>query len=153
MGLLVGWCRNALLQPKRELEGLLPDGRRPADIFLPAWDHGRGVCIDVGVTCPLQKSFVKRTAKKSGVAAKNYADKKRIFYEDDLARGNLDFVPFVVETLGGLGAQASKFLGKLANLVAERYSEPPSVTKQRMLAQLSCCIWRGTGARLDNRTH
>ena len=51
---------------------------RPADLFIPAWNGGKGLAIDVTVTSLLQSSY--SSSYKPGLAAANAADKKVLKY-------------------------------------------------------------------------
>jgi len=71
------------------------------------------VVIDVSVTHPLAKSYVAAASKVLGAAAKREREKNLEYakrYED---QGTF-FLPFVVETLGGIGPSARKFIKNMA---------------------------------------
>ena len=45
-----------------EKKGILGDapGRRPGDVTIPLWSEGKGLAIDVAVTCPFSSSNLAR---------------------------------------------------------------------------------------------
>src|SRR5579872_139321 len=49
-------AREGRLGPVMEKKGILGEskkpGRRPGDVTLPLWSEGKGLCVDVAVTCP-----------------------------------------------------------------------------------------------------
>ena len=47
-------CTEGNLAPVMEKKGILGDtpGRRPGDVTVPLWSNGKGLAIDVAVTCP-----------------------------------------------------------------------------------------------------
>ena len=49
-------AREGQLSPILEKKGILGEsavpGRRPGDVTIPLWCEGKGLCVDVGITCP-----------------------------------------------------------------------------------------------------
>ena len=87
----------------------LENQKRPdANFYL----HNRTVATDVSITHPASKSYCRAGAKALGAAAGREKDKKRQY--SDLARAeHLDFIPFVLETFGGFGREATHLLDTL----------------------------------------
>ena len=95
---------SAALAPRKELPNLVAGSQsRPADIFLPVWTNGRGAALDVTVVCPLQKKLVARAAVNPGHALTYGRERKNQKHRADCQGAGVDFVPMVVEALGGLG--------------------------------------------------
>src|SRR3954451_11911689 len=48
------FAREGHLGPVLEKKGILGEtsGRRPADVTIPLWCEGKGLAVDVAVTCP-----------------------------------------------------------------------------------------------------
>jgi hypothetical protein len=57
-------CTEGGLAPVMEKKGILGDsdkpGRRPGDVTVPLWRSGRGLAMDLAVTCPLAASNLSR---------------------------------------------------------------------------------------------
>ena len=57
-------AREGQLSPILEKKGILGEsnapGRRPGDVTIPLWCEGKGLCVDVGITCPFASGNLKR---------------------------------------------------------------------------------------------
>ena len=90
-----------------------PSGRRPADVYLPAWGIRGPAAFDLAVTSGLTSGSVASSALHAGKVAAAYEDRKRSFQDTEtLCRGQgLQFVPLVAEaTGGGLGPDCGQNL-------------------------------------------
>ena len=87
----------------------LEDQKRPdANFYL----HNRTIATDVSIIHPAAASYCKQAAKILGAAAIREKEKKRDYSDQALAEG-LDFIPFVLETFGGFGREATSLLDLL----------------------------------------
>eukprot|EP00662_Eupelagonemidae_sp_cell21_P057710 gene57710-biopygen66769 len=98
------YCNAAGLRPELEKSGLLrprllegvveedgqqrggargPDGRRPADVYLPCWRAGRPAALDFAVTSGLRIGAVGESAADGSAATTLYAARKRAFLNTD----------------------------------------------------------------------
>eukprot|EP00660_Eupelagonema_oceanica_P019071 gene19071-biopygen36140 len=126
-------CRSAGCRPEVEKPGLLrlrpllgpveedgkrcggsrgAEGRRPADVFLPAWSLGKPACLDFAVTSGLSMGALHASAQDGAAATTEYAARKRAFLEtaSHCTDEGLDFIPMIVEASGGgWGADACQF--------------------------------------------
>ena len=70
--------QSAALAPRREVPSLIPGiSCRPADLFLPCWNHGRPAALDVTIISPLQKLTIKGAASNQGYALGAGEERKR----------------------------------------------------------------------------
>ena len=90
-------CDSAGLRPEVEKPGLLEkrsdeerlddetllNGRRPADIFLPAWDLGGSTALDFAITSGLRRDALADTAAHGDWSASDYEEKKRNFLQTE----------------------------------------------------------------------
>jgi hypothetical protein len=53
-------CSEGMLSPVMEKKGILGEvsGRRPGDVSVPLWAAGKGLAMDIAVTCPLLKTNI-----------------------------------------------------------------------------------------------
>ena len=69
-------CIEGGLAPVMEKKGILGDsdkpGRRPGDVSMPLWSKGRGLAIDVAVTCPFTINNMSREEP-----CEHYAESKK----------------------------------------------------------------------------
>ena len=107
-------CSEAALSPTAENSWLSPNGNlRPADVWLPTYQNGKGVAIDVVITHPLQPLYLTKSVERWGVAAEAAEEEKKKKYTEDCRKEGFCFMPFAVESLGGLGKEAISFLNLL----------------------------------------
>ena len=119
-------CTAANLDPVLEAPNLLPDaaGRRPADIFVPAWSLDRGCAFDVTVVSPF---VVPRPAGEftAAFAASRAAQHKIATSAAALAAAGHAFIPLAFECFGSATPATEEALRRLARLPAVR----PGVTR------------------------
>ena len=96
-----------------EKKGILGDtpGRRPGDVTVPLWSNGKGLAIDVAVTCPFASHNISMESP-----CENYADKK----STGSIGSNYDFAAMVFETTGGLNDQGVQVLRQLFRFAARQ---------------------------------
>ena len=81
-----------------EKKGIIGDtpGRRPGDVTIPLWCDGRGLAIDVAVTCPFNINNISRSAPCEHYAA----SVKHAKYDAGFLRSEFDFAAMVFESAG-----------------------------------------------------
>ena len=96
--------------------GGLGDQRRPGDIIVYNWRDGRHLLIDVAVINPMCSSNMDSLISEGvGGAAEAYGIKKERTYHD-LDFTKYDFLPFIMETTGGLSTAAYGFCKEIKKL-------------------------------------
>lgn len=145
---LAAQCRSAQLSPRTE-EG---DGRlRPGDVYLPRWAGIQPAAIDVSVVNPLNAGVVSRAATDQGAAAAEAAERKCTKYAPYVAANNVSFIPFIMETFGGLGTDAIMFIKRLATQAARHRGSEYKTEKKHLFQKLSITLQRGIASMLISR--
>jgi len=80
-----------------------PYSRRPGDVFFPRWDAEGLTVVDVTIWHPLAPSAPVESRAGVEQWRTRQAEDKRAKYEADRGRLGWKFVPFAVDTFGGLG--------------------------------------------------
>jgi hypothetical protein len=101
---------------------------------LKSWVRGRDAALDVGVTSPLQNAQVRREADHAGAALEAYKKVKMDKHFEECQQVNVEFIPLIVETLGGWDADAVSTLKRIARHMGHRSA-----------------LWISTNARFDVR--
>ena len=110
-----GTASQAALSPRKEESALLPGSTaKPADVYLPGWANGKDAALDVTVVSTLQAALVKKAGEEVGSAANKRHQEKQAKYWQACANEGIEFLPMVVETLGGWHPEASEVVTKLA---------------------------------------
>ena len=106
-------ARDVGLNTDIEHGGGLGDQRRPGDVVIYNWREGRHLLIDVAVIGPLCSTNVPNLISGGvGAAATEYAKMKVKTYSDlDLTK--YEFLPFIIETSGGMSKTAHGFCKEL----------------------------------------
>ena len=95
-------ARHAGLSPVKEARDLITGNQsRPGDIFLPSW-HRRQTAFDVAVTSPLSQSALPRASRETGAAIESMKASKMNKHFRACQVNGVNFIPLVVETLGGI---------------------------------------------------
>lgn len=95
-------------------KGASDRGTRPGYIFIPVWKHNRLVMMDIKVGATLRKTRAARSAQKLGEAARLGRIEKLCKYEQHCLSYELEFIPMVVETLGGWAPEPLGAIRQLA---------------------------------------
>ena len=106
-------ARDAGYHTDIEHGGGLADQRRPGDVTIFNWRDGRHLLIDVAVINPLCSTHLPKLISEGvGAAATAYEKTKERTYRD-IDFDKYEFLPFIVETTGGLGKAAHGFCKEL----------------------------------------
>jgi hypothetical protein len=126
-----------------------PEGRRPADVYLPAWRLGKPAAIDLAVTSGLGLGLTSLSAENGSHAATVYAARKRSFLdtESHCREVGIDFVPAIIEAAGGSwGPDARSLLKDISKVAARLTGDQPAIKLEQSL-QLLSVILHSTNAR------
>ena len=89
------------------------DGRRPADVFIPRWDADGPAAIDLTIRCPSAPANPVRDPAGMDKWRMAQEREKTALYEETCLRARWAFIPFVVDTHGGMGPEARRFISQL----------------------------------------
>ena len=108
---------------------------RPADLMIVHFRDNRNLCIDVSIVEAHAGGY-------SPVAGRHIANKekeKRRKYEEQLNRNHMDFVPFVMDTLGCFGEAAKGLLKSLGNAMrdVDQLTAAQSAARLRKMLQFT----------------
>ena len=136
----------------KEENSLLPgSAEKPADVYIPGWSNGRDAALDVSVVSPLQIQLVKRAAEETGSAAGKRFQEKLNKYHTPCKNEGIDFIPVVVETLGGWHEESEKVIIKLARQLSTQSGQRYEETSRHLFQRLSILLTRGNAALITNR--
>ena len=102
--MLFSAAQSAALAPAKykELPNLIADSLSlPADVCLPTWSRGLPAALDVHVISPLQQQSLGEAASIPGPALQVGVQRKLTTHLAECRSAGVDFVPIVVEALGG----------------------------------------------------
>eukprot|EP00665_Eupelagonemidae_sp_cell47_P004116 gene4116-biopygen1896 len=112
-----------------------PEGRRPADVFLPRWNLGLPACLDFAVTSGLRMGSLAESAADGSAPTTSYAVRKRSFLDTDshCRDEGLSFIPMIMEASGGSwGPDARKMFHELSKAAARLTGDPPAGKRRKM---------------------
>ena len=120
---------------------------RPADILLPNWSCGHPAALDVHVISPLQQQTLGEAAYTPGHALDVGVHRKLAAHLSACRSSGTDFVPLVVETLGGLAVDFIKTITSISHAIADRSGSPePATTSQHLFGRIAITLWRGNAS-------
>jgi hypothetical protein len=144
-------AREGHLSPVLEKKGILGEskqsGRRPGDVTIPLWCEGKGLCVDVAVTCPFSKSNLYRDSPAEYCAT--YLKHRK--YDSDFVSTNFDFSALIFETSGAVNREGKEFLAQLFRFAARYSGTHLSVYSGRAWARLSCALQSAVAQSVLNR--
>ena len=143
---------SADLAPTKEEKYLLPGTiARPGDVTIRRWVNGKDGAIDVTVISPLSPSNVQCAAAKAGGALDKAHQRKVKDTAEACRLEGIVFLPFAVETLGGLHSGAVAQVRQLAAALTRcKGVEEGEVTSQ-IFGRLSLALMRANGAMISSR--
>ena len=141
-------ARSAALAPTREAPSLVPDSHsRPADILLPTWSRGCPAALDVHVISPLQQLTLHEAASTPGHALQVGVRRKLTSHLSACRSAGVDFIPVVVETLGGLAEDTIFIIRFLWEAIAQRSTPQESSTcSKQLFHRVAVTLWRGNAS-------
>ena len=137
--LVYRFCNEGCLPSIMEKKGILghckeKPGRRPGDVTVFNWSKGRGLAIDVAVTCPFTINNLPREEP-----CENYSEtKKHAYYDKDFKATQFMFAALVLESTGGITEEGLGLLRQLFRFAAKREGVHLSVYCGRGWARLAC---------------
>ena len=137
-------AQSAALALSKEMPSLIADSlSRPADVFLPTWSRGRPAALDVHVISPLQQRTLGEAASTPGHALQVGVQRKLTSHLSACRSAGVDFIPIVMETLGGLAEDSIATLRSLGKAIAQRVGSDTSVTTKQLFHRSAIALWRG----------
>ena len=143
---------SADLGPTREEKHLLPGTvARPGDITIRRWVNGKDGAIDVTVTGPLCPSNVVRAAASAGASLSKAYERKIKETAEACRLQGLVFLPFAMETLGGLHSGAAAQVKQLAAVLARSKGLVEGEVTAQLFGKLSLTLMRGNALMISSR--
>ena len=112
------------MDARGEGDGLRPEARRPADVFIPRWDLDGSAALDFAVTSGLRTNQLEQTAADGLSSLTSYEAIKDSFKDTaaHCASEGITFIPMVAEAHSGAwGPRANKVwirLGKALSMLS-----------------------------------
>lgn len=145
-------AEQGLLNPELEKAGILghtdKSKRRPGDVTIPLWNHGRGLAIDVAVICPVAESHLSQSAPCEAYAEKE----KHATYDAGFKGTNYDFAAMVFETSGGVNEEGRDVVRQLIRFASKREGAGNSSFAGRTWSRISCSIQYSVAQAILNRS-
>ena len=140
--------QSAALAPSKEAPNLVPDfSVRPADIVLPNWNRGRPAAVYVHFIFPLQQQTLAEAASTPGHALQVGVRRKLVSNLSACRSVGVEFVTFVIETLGGLSEDTISTFRTIGRAVGQRSgTSDPSRTSKQLFGRVAIAFWRGNAS-------
>ena len=141
-------AQSAALAPSKKTPNLVPDSSvRPADVLLPNWNRGRPAAVDVHVISPLQQQTLGEAASTPGHALQVGVRRKLVSNLSACRSVGVEFVPFVIETLGGLSEDTISTIRAIGRAVGQRSGTSDlSRTTKHLFGRVAIALWRGNAS-------
>ena len=118
-------AQTAALAPRKEVPSLIPGTlSHPANIFLPIWQRGQPAALDVTVISTLQQCIVEGAAVTLGYALAVREERKRVAHATPCHAVGVNFIPLVMESLGGWSEEAATTISRIGFLLGQRLGLP-----------------------------
>ena len=128
------------------------DGKKPADLWLQNLVNNKPTAVDVSITSPTQLSIVHDRLKGIFKAAKIVEAQKKYKYAPTIAKGDIEFIPFVLEAYGGISTEAMKLIRRLASDLRDRTRRPKSIIMANIMKCLTVRVWKANVESFNLRT-
>ena len=116
---------------------------RPGDVTIRRWVNGKDGAIDVTVTGSLCPSNVAGAAANAGASLSKAYERKIKETAEACRLQGLVFLPFAMETLGGLHSGAVTQVKQLAAVLARSKGLEEGEMTAQLFAKLSLTLMRG----------
>ena len=142
---------SADLGPTKEEKNLLPGTIARPDVTIRRWSNGKDGAIDVTVTSPLCPSNVVEAAAEAGGALVKAYNRKMKDTAEACRHEGIAFLPFAMETLGGLHPGAVAIARQLAAALARCKGVEESVVTSQLFGRLSLTLMRANAVMISTR--
>ena len=115
------------------------------------WSNGKDGAIDITVTSPLAASNVEGAAAEAGASLNKAVKRKLRDTAEACSQQGLVFLPFAMETLGGLHSSAMTQAKQIAAAMARSKGCEESETTSQLLGKLSLTLMRCNAMMLTSR--
>ena len=115
------------------------NNQRPADLFFAHLLGPRPTCVDVSIVSPFQ--HLAQSSSTPGFNAERQAAAKKTKYMDLCHQHNMDFLPFVMESIGGFSQDCYIVLKLIGRRQAEVDGVPVSKAIGRLKQRISF-VWQ-----------
>ena len=140
-------AQSAALCPRKEVPSLIPGScSRPADIFIPNWVRHQPTALDVTVISPLQQLTLSGVSSVAGHALQVVENRKRAAHAEHCRSAGVDFVPLVVEALGGSNEDMCSTILSISHLQAQRLGVTTSESFHHLAQRISIALWKGNAS-------
>ena len=158
---------GAVLRPEREKANLLPErpvadglpsrpgNRRPADVWIPRGQCGKGEALDFAVSSGMQSNLFSPVADAPGLVFCQYERMKREYKDTAHLCGNAGFAfkPLVLEAhAGGWSPLTRATFDWIAKSQAASLHEDPSTVSLRIAQRISCSLQKENARAILQRT-
>ncbi len=127
-------------------------GKKPADIWVQHLINNKPTAIDVSITSPTQVTIVQDNHKDIFKAAKIMERQKKAKYARTIEKGEIEFIPFVLEAYGGISTEAMKFLKRLSSDLRDRTRQAQSVIISNLMKCITIRVWKANVEAFNLRT-
>jgi len=117
--------------------------KRPADIFLRDFSHGKNLALDVTVSNTMQNTNLSKACVETGFHATDAADRKRQAFHKVAPNSTFILLPLSFETLGGMTQETEDFLTRLAGFWAARQCMSNAEAVGKLFQRVSVALQRG----------
>ena len=137
-------ARSAALASRNEVPSLIPWTRSHlADIFLPNWSGGHPAALDVTVISPMQSLTLEDATTTAGHALGIAEQRKLAAHAGDCHSVGVNFIPLVLESLGGWGQDLIDIVKAIGCLQAQHLGSLSSEAIHHLAQKVSISLWRG----------
>ena len=140
--------QSAALAPSKEAPNLVPDSSvRPADVLLPNWNCSRPAAVDVHVISPLQQQTLAEAVSTPGHVLQFGVRRKLVSNLSACRSVGVEFVPFIIETLGGLSEDTISTIRATDRAVGQRSGTSDLYrTSKHLFGRVAIALWRGNAS-------
>ena len=143
---------SADLGPSKEERHLLPGtSARPGDITIRRWMNGKDGAIDVTMASPLCPSHVTEAAAQAGAALEKACKRKVRETAEACLREGVVFLPFALETLGGLHKGAIIQVKLIATALARSKGLYEGEATGQLFGRISLTLMKANALMLSTR--
>ena len=129
-------------------------GRRPADVWLPLWENGRGTAVDTALTSGMAGTWLQKVVHNPNGPAAFYEEHKQNDRNTELqceAQG-FQLLPFIIEAhSGAFGGIARDFVRKLGHQLGAKLGTTAGLQVTNIASRIQATPHRETARAVLRR--
>ncbi len=145
-------AHKARWNPRREVKYLFGNGLKPADVWIPLYNEGKSLCLDITIPNVMAPSRYVKQLKDKDYTFNNALSTKNKKYLKKCSEHDLLFKPFIIDVYGRFETNTFNFIKELCEPIAENTGYSKEQTMDYLFRSISMTLMKDIAKDFRIRT-